>query len=316
MHIYKSASKKQGDAGSHRTRLNPGDLAGPHSTTAREQHHWVLALQRLVGNTTTTAAVNRTVVQRNGRESEDNSQFKVQTFLMDLLEKVHEQENPDRTRPAWGNNLRTVDGLCEGWVDTFRKYPYLLPRQWNSGLDWFHATRYAGEQASRSAIALFLEAYNTHRKANSTKEYPPIPKEFTELSGELPEPASWSSISHLKELVPKGESVGGKPVEKAKNTVKIYKNEEWFVRIETTSHVTGVHVRRKNDLVVAETEKSGFVTCKTWNDVAQVLSHGYHPEEDKRVATQDTDVTIDIYWRKRPRREKADSETDVQYLLA
>ncbi|WP_437967055.1 hypothetical protein WMF04_47175 [Sorangium sp. So ce260] len=241
------------------------------------------------------------------------SQDFVQEKLINICEWARQQREganaADEATTAWYESVK-LNGLCGGWVEIHKRDPVWIEDLWRALASWtpppgaapgdilehlneHMASKIAWCKSGRGVqelVLLLKTAYQLMDKLEPNAEYGPVPDsvQTTGQLGEAPQGGSSREITVSKEYA------GREVVEQIQRMIG-EKNTHGIVHIETDAHHMSVRIERTARslvLMVVETEKTGIVSCSSWDDVMRVLQGGIYLDRNRN---EDQQVSIKIF---------------------
>jgi hypothetical protein len=244
----------------------------------------------------------------------EGSQDAIQPKLLQICELVRKQRDGDNTQAdaataSWYTQVN-LNGLCAGWVEIHKNHAGWLEDLWGAVQSWTPppANTSSGDaldqlnkhiasqvewcksgRGAQECVLLLKSAWQAMDKVEAQAGYGKVPGSVQ--AGELPMDRAPGRGGKADVQVTK-KSAGRAVVEKIQELIGT-KNMYGFAQIYTDAHAMSVHIERKAktlSLKVVETEKSGIVSCASWDDVMVVLQRGLYLEPDepdsKKVSVQ------------------------------
>jgi hypothetical protein len=240
------------------------------------------------------------------------SQDFIQKKLIKVCEWVRQQRegegDPDKATDAWYKSVK-LNGLCGGWVEIHKRDPVWIEDLWRAIASWTPPDGDPGDllehlndhmsseiawcksgRGAQELVLLLKTAYQIMDKLEPNANYGPVPDsvQTTGQLGEAPRGGSSSNITVSK------DHAGREVVEQIQRMIG-EKNTRCIVHIETDAHHMSVRIERTARglvLTVVETEKTGIVSCSSWDEVMRVLQGGIYLDKNRN---EDQQVSIKIF---------------------
>ena len=244
----------------------------------------------------------------------EGSQDAIQSKLRQICELVRKQRDGDATHAdaataSWYTQV-DLNGLCAGWVEIHKNHAGWLEDLWGAVQSWTPPPAHTSSGAAldqlnkhiasqvewcksgrgaQECVLLLKSAWQAMDKVEAQSGYGKVPDSVH--ASELPMDQAPGGSRKADIQVTK-KSAGRAVVEEIQAQIGT-RNMDGFAQIYTDDHAMSVHIVRKAKtliLKVAETEKSGIVSCASWDDVMVVLQRGLYlrPDEpdSKKVSVQ------------------------------